>query len=292
MGASFANAAAIAATQHGRITIEQLRDCEFSRRAVERAVEAGRLHRVHVGVYALGYVGEDRLGRWHGDVLACGEDAVLSIRCAATLMQIRDGVGRDTDITIPTASHRQRPGITIHRADLLDVETTTWSGIPVTSPARTMVDLAHHLRDADAIEWALREMQFRRLYDVPLLELSLQRRPNRILNALLEDIAPTGSPLEVAFRNRVANRHGLPQYECQARICGFHVDCAWPEAMLIVEVDGKNHDQPLMKRADAHRDAILTAAGYLVLRFRWADIHIHHERTAATIRNHWRLRHL
>ena len=69
------------------------------------------------------------------------------------------------------------------------------------------------------------------------------------------------------------------------------MDFCWEKARLIVEVDGKNHDQPLMKRADAHRDAILEAAGYLVLRYRWADIHVHHEQTAAEILQHWRLRH-
>lgn len=292
MGASFSDAAAMAALQNGRITTAQLRQCGFGKGSVEKAVKAGRLHRTHVGVYALGYLAPGRLGDWHGDVLACGTDAVLSVRNAATLMQIREGVGPRTHVTVPAAARRRRPGVEVHHADLLDVERTTWSGIPCTSPARTMVDLAHHLRDRDAIEWALREMQFRRLYDFGLLELSNRRRPSRFVGALLGDLAPTGSPLEVAFLNRVVRRHGLPAPECQARREGFRVDFCWQDARLIVEADGRNHDQPLMRRADAHRDAILSAAGYLVLRYRFADIHRRHAATAAEIRRHLNMRHL
>lgn len=291
MGSSFADAAVIAARQNGRITTAQLRNCGFGPKSIQRAVQAGRLHRVHLGVYAVGHLAPNRLADWHGAVLACGPDADLSVRCAATAYRIREGVGPRIDVTIPGTSGRKRPGIEFHHADLLDIEKRTWSGIPITSPARTMVDLAHHLRDRDAIEWALREMQFRRMYDRQLLELSLHRRPNRHLSALLQVLAPTGSPLEVAFLNQVVRRHGLPMPECQARREGFRVDFCWEAARLIVEVDGRGHDQPLMQLADAHRNRILAAAGYLVLRYRWVDIHRHDAATAAEIQHHLRLRH-
>lgn len=241
----------------------------FGKSSIERAVSAGRLHRTHVGVFAVGHLAPGRLGEWHGDVLAAGDDAVLSIRCASTLMKIREGVGPRTDVTIPPGSHRRRPGIDLHRMSLLPFEVGTWANIPITSPARTMVDLAHHLGDRDDIEWALRELQHRRLYDRELLELSNLRRPNRHLGALLAGpLAPTGSPLEVAFMNRVVRRHGLPEPICQALLLGMHVDFLWAEARLVVEVDGRNHDLPMMRFADAHRDALLAAAGYLVCAWR------------------------
>jgi hypothetical protein len=181
MGASFARAAEIAAVQHGRITTQQLRDCEISARSIERAVETGRLHRVHKGVYALGHLAPSREADWHAAVLAGGDGAVLSYRCAATALGIRDGVGPRIDVTIPSGSHRHRPGIFFHRADLAPFEIMTWQGVPITSPARTMVDLACHLRpDEEQIEWALRQLQYRRLFDPKLLELSLHRRPNRV----------------------------------------------------------------------------------------------------------------
>lgn len=292
MGASFASAAIIAAEQHGRVTTAQLLACGFSARSIDRGVRAGRLHRVHQGVYALGHLAPSRLGDWAAAVLAGGPHAVLSHRCAATLMAIRDGVGPRIDITIPPTSHRSRPGIDFHRAHLLAVERGTWSGIPATSPARTMVDLAHHLKDRDAIEWALREMQFRHLFDRTLLEISNQRRPNAILARILDDLAPTKSRLEVAFLNRVVRRHRIPEPVCQAKAIGFRVDFMWPEARLIVEVDGREHDQPAMRAADAARDNLLSLNDFLVLRYRWSDVHRRHARTAAQVLQAWRRRHL
>jgi very-short-patch-repair endonuclease len=291
MRANFARAAEIAAQQNGRITTKQLReDCDFQNSSIERGTEAGRLHRVHHGVYALGHLAPSRLGDWHAAVLACGPGAVLSHRCAATLMGIRDGVGPRIDVTVFTGSHRRRPGIAVHRSELLVFERGTWQNIPVTSPTRTMIDLAHELKDAEATEWALRELQFRRLLDRQLLELSNRRRPNKTITRILADLAPTRSRLEVDFLHRVVRRHHLPTPEVNERVEGFLVDFHWPEARLIVETDGSNHDQPAMRAADAHRDNILGLAGNLVLRYRWADVHRRHEQTARQILQAWRER--
>jgi very-short-patch-repair endonuclease len=290
MRANFAKAAEIAARQNGRITVAQLRnDCDFQNSGIERGIQAGRLHRVHWGVLAVGHLAPNRLGDWHAAVLACGPDAVLSHRCGAALMQIRDAVGPRIDVTIPPHSHRKRPGIAIHRAALMGFEKTTWSNIPVTSPARTLVDLAHELKDRpEAIEWAMREMQFRRLFDLKLVELSYARRPLRALGRLLAGIEPTRSPLEVAFLHRVVRRHNLPAPEVNTRVEGFLADFFWPEAGLIVETDGTQHDEPLQRAADAHRDAIHTAASCVVRRYRWADVNEHEVRTAREIRRLWR----
>jgi very-short-patch-repair endonuclease len=291
MGASFSAAATIAARQNGRVTVDQLRAAGFTKSSIQRAVEGGRLHRLHVGVFAVGHLAPSRLGDWHAAVLACGPDAVLSRRCAATAFQIRDGVGPRIDVTLPANQRRRRPGIDVHRANLLMYERGTWNNIPITSPARTLIDLAHELRDEEGIEWAMREMQFRRLFDRQLLELSNRRRPNRTVTRLLADLAPTRSRLEVDFLHRVVGRHRLPTPEVNVRVDGFLCDFVWPEARLIAETDGAGHDQPLMRAADAHRDNLLGLAGHLVLRYRWADVHRHHARTAAQILQAWRLRH-
>lgn len=281
MDAQHAEAARIAATQHGRITTEQLHSCGIGRSSIEKGVRAGRLHRVHRGIYALGHLAPSRMADAHGGVLAAGDDALLSRRWAATLLRIRDGIGPRIEVTVPPANHRERPGLDIQRSLVLPFERGTFEGIPITSPARTMVDLAHHLDDRDAIEWAMRELQFRRLYDRGLLELSNRRRPNRFISELLAGaLAPTGSPLEVAFLNRVVRRHGLPEPLCQALLLGMHVDFFWERERLVVEVDGRNHDQPMMRLADAHRTAALKEAGLRVERVRWADIHVHDLQTA------------
>jgi very-short-patch-repair endonuclease/predicted transcriptional regulator of viral defense system len=286
MGANFSRAARIASRQNGRITTEQLRGCAFGAKSIERAVQAGRLHRVHQGVYAVGHQAPSRRADWHAAVLACGPDAVLSHRSAATAWGIRDGVGPRIDVTIPSSRRRRRPGIDVHRSDLLPFEIGVWRDIPIATPARTMVDLAHVLKDQpEGIEWAMRQMQFQRLFDTKLLEISHRRRPNATVSRLLTAIEPTRSPLEVAFLHRVVHRHHLPAPEVNTRVLGYLVDFHWPVAGLIVETDGKQHDQPLQRAADAHRDAVHAAAGLTVLRFRWPDVHRHDARTARQI---WR----
>lgn len=218
-------------------------------------------------------------------MLACGEDARLSYRCASTAWEIRDGVGPRIDVTIPADQRRRRPGIEIHRADLLPFEVDTWNGIPITSPARTLVDLANEIRDRpEEIEWAMRQMQFRRLFGITLVELSNRRRPNATLTRLLQRIEPTRSPLEIAFLHRVVEGHRLPKPPVNVRVEGFLVDFFWPEARLIVETDGKQHDEPLQRAADAYRDAVLEAAGYTVIRLRWVDINAD-ARTAVRLRS-------
>ncbi len=291
MEAKFVRAASIAQRQNGRVTTEQLRRCGISKSSIEKGVAAGRLHRLHENVLALGHLAPSREGDWHAAVLACGEDAVLSVRCAATAWRIRDGVGPRIDVTIPPGSGRRRPRIAIHRCNLLPFEKTVWRNIPITSPARTLVDLAHELKDAEATEWAMREMQFRRLFDLKLLELSHHRRPIGHVGRLLAGVEPTRSRLEVAFLHRVVRPYHLPAPEVNERVEGFLADFYWPEARLIVETDGRQHDQPLQRAADAHRDGIHVAAGYLVRRYRWADVFVRPEQTAAEILQLCRLRH-
>ncbi len=76
----------------------------------------------------------------------------------------------------------------------------------------------------------------------------------RSISGLLDLMAPTGSPLEVALLNRVVRRHGLGDPECQAKREGFRVDFCSDAARLIVEVDGTNHEEPLIKRSPGSCD--------------------------------------
>jgi very-short-patch-repair endonuclease len=274
--------AEVARGQRGLITVAQLRACGISHSSIEKAVRSGRLHRLHQGVYAVGHRALVREDHWLAAVLACGADAVLSHRCAATGWGIRDGVGPLIDVTIRSGG-RRRPGITIHRCRLEPYELARHLDIPITSPARTMVDLAHELEDPDDVAWALRELQFRRLFDRTAVELSNRRRPNAVLTRLLADLPQVRSRLELAFLSRVVRRHGLPEPECQAAVEGFHVDFLWPNARLVVETDGSEHDFPSMRATDTARDAILQGAGHHVLRYRWSDVHRHDRRTARQI---------
>lgn len=137
--------ARLAASQHGVVTTAQLRSLEIDRRAAAKRARAGRLHRIHRGVYA---VGHDRLtfrGRCLAAVLACGADAVVSHRSAAVLWRLLPPAAFAVDVTVSGRSgKRSRPGIEVHVSDTVAGAATTRHSIPVTRPARTLRDIKRH----------------------------------------------------------------------------------------------------------------------------------------------------
>lgn len=275
--------AEVAARQHGCVTTAQLRACGVRGTSIERAVDAGRLWRIHRGVYAVGHPALTGEGRWHAAVLAC-RGGVLSHRPAGVAWQIHRGELARVEVTVSTGGTHRRPGILIHSSALPVDEVTEWEGIPITTPARTAVDLAHEFEDADRVHGLLRQLQYRRRFDLAALRSANARRPNALLGATLDDLAPTESPLEDAFRTKVIRRHRLPEPDFQARVQGMRVDLRWSAARLTVEIYGNHHVNPAMLQTDAARDNILGLGGDLVLRYLPADIHRRHARTAAQIR--------
>jgi hypothetical protein len=275
-------AAELAARQHGRIRTDQLQALGIGRGAVQKAVRSGRLHREHVGVYAVGHVAPGAHGRWMSAVLACGDGAALSHRSAATLWGIRNGEGPAVDVTVPTRNGRRRPGISVDRAPLTAEDVTTRSGIPVTTVARLLADLAFAIDDDDLVR-AVREAQFRRFFDLAAVERAHARRPSAALGRILEDLAPSESRLEDDFL-RLLDRHGIPR-PVKATLCGHPVDFFWPQAALVVETDGvQAHSTLDAFQRDRSQTNVLQLAGYLVLRFTTADIRRRPGQVAAQIR--------
>src|SRR3954463_12665827 len=132
--------AGVAARQHGVISYPQLESLGLSRSSIDRRVRAGRLHRIHRAVYAVGYKRLTQRGRWMAAVLAAGDGAVLSHRSAAALWQILPPHGR-THVT-PSRRLQDRDRITFHSQSLQFDEVTEHDGIPTTTVARTLLDLA------------------------------------------------------------------------------------------------------------------------------------------------------
>ena len=130
--------AAVAARQHGVVTVAQLLAAGFDHDAVAYRRRVGRLHLLHRGVYAVGHRPPSPLATAMAAVLACGPDAALSHRSAAALWRILPRWHSPTEVTTPTK--RAHPGIHIHRSPNADA--TTHYGIRVTTPARTLIDLA------------------------------------------------------------------------------------------------------------------------------------------------------
>jgi hypothetical protein len=127
------------------VTIVRLRELGFADSAVGKRVATGRLHRMYRGVYAVGHLGVSQEARWMAAVLMAGEGAALSHLAAAELWRIWRR--RVTGIDVVTPHQRSsRPGLRIHRCRRLDPrDVTVWHNIPVTTVARTLVDLTDQL---------------------------------------------------------------------------------------------------------------------------------------------------
>ena len=244
-------------------------------KAIEHRLKTGRLHALHRGVYAVGRREVPREGALLAAVLACGPDAVLSHRSAAELWDIRGRVGGAVEVTAPT--ERQRPGLVVHRRRLGKRDTTVRHGIPVTTPARTLLDISPHLTTKQ-LERAVNEADRLDLIDPERLRERLEEhqgtRGVAKLRTLLDrhTFTLTDSALEIAFKP-IARAAGLPEPLTQQRVNGFRVDFYWPDLGLVVETDGLRYHRTPAQQAAAHvRDQTHHASGLLPLRFTHAQV--------------------
>jgi very-short-patch-repair endonuclease len=265
--------AAVAGAQHGQITAAQLLDLGLTRAQIRTRVEAGRLHPVHRGVYSVGVPPSVPLGRWTAAVLAVGAGAVLSHGSAGAVWAL----SREPDaveVTTPRRGARGRPGIVVHHAVVDPADVTRHQGLPLTTPARTMLDLAAGASAAD-VDRRLQDARVRRLVDDDSLAATLARNADRAGRPALAAAAAvpfTRSELERAFLALVA-AHDLPAPRTNVRVAGFEVDALWPEQRVVVELDGRAaHATRAAHERDRRRDAALRAAGLIVLRFTWWDV--------------------
>src|SRR4051794_18426125 len=177
---------ALAARQHGVVSLAQLVALGLSRDAVYRRARAGQLHRVHTGVYAVGHTRLTQRGRWMAAVLAGGEGAALSHRSAASLRGLL-AVRGPTHVTVPRTL-RNRDGIQFHAQSLQFDELTEYDGIPVTTVARTLLDIA--ATEPRELERAFNEAEYLRLWDAigvaTLVERYHPRPGSRALTDLID----------------------------------------------------------------------------------------------------------
>jgi very-short-patch-repair endonuclease len=271
---------ALAARQHGVISRGQLRRLGVSDSAVSRRVRAGRLHRVHPGVFAVGHAVLGARGRWMAAVLACGPGAVLSHASAGALWELRASAAAKIDVTVPRAGRGSRPTIRIHRPRSLPAdEVTMHHGIPVTTPARTLLDLAATL-ERRPLERALDQAEVQELTDYPALAALARAHPHhrgaRKLEAALATHAAgttlTKGKLEERFL-ALCDRHGLPRPRCNTWVEGFEVDFLFADRRVIAETDSWRHHQTREAfERDRRRDAAHARAGYRTLRFTYRQV--------------------
>ena len=268
----------LAQRQHGVVASAHLRQLGMSSSAIHRWTQIGRLHRLHRGTYAVGHTVLTRHGRWMAAVLACGPGAVLSHRDAAALMELRPDNRREIDVSAPRSRHAHR-GVTLHRPrELHGEEVTVIDGIPVTSLARTLLDLAAVLR-SDQLERVVEQAELRGLFDLIAVDRALMRNPSRRgranLLSVIADMRPftpmTRSELEREFV-RICLAAGLPMPAMNVWLLEYEVDALFAEDRIVVELDGgPYHATTAARRRDPVRDARLQAAGYRILRVheRW-----------------------
>jgi very-short-patch-repair endonuclease len=281
--------AALAGRQHGVVTTAQLLELGFTHHDMVHAVAGGRLHRLHQGVYLVGHTAMAPLAREHAALLACGGAAVLSHRSAAALWRIA-APAPTPEVTVVGRHVRRRRGIRLHMVQALDMaEVMIRDGLKVTSPARTLIDLAAVV-DPDALEAALSEAYALRRITEPGLHAALERnraRPGaaalRALIASQEGAVITKSWGERRLR-ALLRRAGLPQPLSNARVLHYSPDLLWPEQRLIVEFDGFQwHGHRSKFESDRERDATLIAHGYRVIRITWPQLINHPHRVLANI---------
>jgi very-short-patch-repair endonuclease len=225
-----------------------------------------------------------------GAVLACGRDALLSHQSAAELWEIRKAGPGPIEITLTTASKRRVDGLAIHRRTVLGPpDRRARHGIPVTSPTRTLADLALRLSTVD-LESAVNEAARLDLIDPERLRGELENMRGeagtKTLLGLLDRqvFRLTDSELERLFLRLVRGAQ-LPVPETGVWLNGFRVDFFWPELGLVVETDGlRYHRTPAQQARDRRRDQVLTAAGLTILRFTHAQIHFERGERATLLR--------
>jgi very-short-patch-repair endonuclease len=252
----------------------------LSEQAVQHRIVRGRLYRIERGVYAVGRPALTKRGRWMAAVLGCGPDALLSHWSAAALF----GLGfekQQIEVSVRTCSDRKRGGaeVLVHRRrHLQDEDCSIRDAIPVTSPVRTLVDLAA-TSGRDQIERLVNEADRLDLVDPEVLSAALSAyRGQRGVARLRAVVDPGGafrrtrSGLERRFL-RLVERAGLPMPLTRKWLNGFEVDFYWPDLGLVVETDGLRYHRTAARQAkDRRRDQAHTVAGLTQLRFTEAQV--------------------
>jgi hypothetical protein len=237
----------LAEQQHGVVARWQLLALGLSSRAIDGRIADDQLIPLYAGVYAIGHRVVTGRGYLMAAVLACGPSAVLSHKSAGSLWEIVSTNQARVDVTIPGAGRRSQPGIRVHRARRLHSEDiTTRDGIPVTSVARTIHDLAGVQRPPQLVETIEQADREQRL-NIPAIQRAIDRRSTvkgtRHLRRIVADYteAPdTRSRLERRFLRLVTDA-GLRVPQLNVTLAGFRVDAYWPQWQLAVELDGRGY---------------------------------------------------
>jgi very-short-patch-repair endonuclease len=267
------------ARPHGVAGREQLLAAGITVSAIDNRVQSGWLRPLHRGVYAVGPIQSDEASEMAA-VLACGERALLSHRSAAALWRLLSKhADQPVEVTVAVRHVPRRAGIRSHKtARLMADEVTTLRRIRVTTPARTLLDLASELPTRE-LEQAIAQAERTYTGTQRRLLALLARYPARPGTPKLRELlrgpgrpALARSAAEERFLALV-RRAQLPAPEVNVEVAGYELDFFWRGARLAVEIDGwAFHGDRDAFEADRRRDAALAARGIHVVRITWRQI--------------------
>lgn len=272
--------ARVASGQSGVIATRQLRACGLDDSAVRRRVGAGHLHPLFRGVYAVGHDALTQTGLFVAAVLTCGEGAVLSHHAAAAYHGLLAWNGGRPEVIVPRSAGRAIEGIRPHRSQLDPRDTWTRDSIRVTSPARTILDVAA-AKPFKSLRRMVRQAQAERRVNVRQLLDVLHRHPRhrgaaRLRAVIADGPTPTKSDLEdLALDLLDSAAIERPEVNPKLRLDGRDVvpDLLFRQIGIVIELDGRRwHSDPLTRQDDADKQAILEAHGHRVLRITWWQI--------------------
>jgi very-short-patch-repair endonuclease/predicted transcriptional regulator of viral defense system len=269
-------ALALAACQHVVLNAAQLAECGLSQHAIAHRVRVGWLRRMHRGVYLVGPLPAPHSAAMAA-TLAVGRDALLSHHAAGVLWEVRSAAEGPLDVTVPGRETRHRKGIRTHSArGFHPADARRHHGIPVTSPARTLLDLATELSPRE-LDRAVNEARVHRLVTDHSLDEQFKRYPTHrgvaaLRRAVLLEPALARSEAERRLLQLIETAR-LPRPETNMRIGRHEVDFLWRAEGLVVEVDGYAfHSSRNAFERDRRRDAELLLAGLRVVRLTWRDV--------------------
>jgi hypothetical protein len=276
----------LADRQWGVIARWQLERCGVSGSAISRWVASGRLHRIYPGVYAVGHRAISIEGRLLAAVLYAGRGAALSHATAARWWNLIPYLPDTAHVTSP---RRRRSLNSVRVQHAPGIVRVVHRGLPVTTVARTLLDLAS-VAPLDRLRAAVAEADYQRRLDLDAIDaLMVNGRSGsatlrRALALHHPQYAHTLSPLEDRFLD-LCVRHRIPLPEVNVMIAGHKVDAVWRERRLVVELDGEPaHGTEVRIARDRDRELTLRTAGYSVLRYSWRQVTRERSVVAADIR--------
>jgi very-short-patch-repair endonuclease len=268
--------AGLAGRQYGIVTRDQLRGEGLSADVVDLAIAAGRLHPLFRGVFAVGHKALPRESWWMAALLACGDSSALSHHAGGAVWGFRHPPTLPVHVTTPSDRGRKQRNLVVHRSHLGPTDVIRINNLRVTTPARTIVDLAATLGPRAMRETVERAQDGRRFHREEIARIATGRPGTKKLRELIALMSPdkdnARSHLERVFL-KLIRKARLPRPEVNLPIAGNRRDFVWPAARLAIEVDGyAYHSSKEDQLRDRRRDRRLTVLGWRPARFTYEEV--------------------